>query len=91
MMKTTTIAIEFIGGPFDGHMQSVSATPDELLPSVALPVNENVLRMLDGQARGPARPTRTVAFYELQHDNGWRYCFVQSKRAAEFDLEGWLV
>ena len=66
------VKIEFIGGPFDGHTQSVFAPPASSKSTLALPVNENVFRMLDGKESGPASPSPTVALYELYglHDDG---------------------
>ena len=90
-MKDTSIHVEFIGGPFDGHSQSIAATWDELASTVALPVNENVFRMLAGKTRGPARPSKTVAIYELRNDGEWKYYFLGSRSAAELHLESWQV
>jgi hypothetical protein len=81
--------VEFIGGPFDGHSLYVSDIPDGLATTVALPVNENVFRMLDGESRGPVSPCRTAALYQLQgHDQG-RYYFLRSCRASDLDVKQW--
>jgi len=91
MPQTTAIPVEFIGGPFDGHRQVVAVPLEDLATPVALPINENVFRMLDGQGRGPAAPSQTVALYELRTDNGGRYFYLGSRPAVEFNLENWLV
>lgn len=83
--------LEFVGGPFDGHHQSIAVLPDQLAQTVALPVNENVFRMLDGKLRGPAQPSRTVALYELHQGAPWQYRFLGSRMASEFNLESWQV
>lgn len=86
------VLLEFMGGPFDGHRQAIAAKLDELVPTVALPVNDNVFRMLDGKLRGPAVPSPTVALYELRSEAcGWRYHFLGTRRAADFNLESWCV
>jgi hypothetical protein len=91
-MKQAQILVEFIGGPFDGHSQALSASSEELASTVALPVNDNVFRMLHGKLRGPARPSRTVALYELRRDEeAWKYYFLGSRMAAELNLENWQV
>ena len=90
-MTESQIPVEFMGGPLDGYVQAFAATLDELAPTVALPVNENVFRMLAGKLRRPAQPSRTVALYELRFAGGWRYHFLGSRRAAELNLEHWRV
>lgn len=91
-MVERSIQLEFVGGPFDGHTQAFSPPLNELGSTVALPVNENVFRMLDGRRRGPAVASRNVALYELYHRNGtWRYYFTGTRRAAELNLQTWRV
>lgn len=90
-MKEPQIVVEFVGGPFDGHSQQVTTAESELASTVALPVNDNVFRMLEGRLRGPVRPSRTVALYELYHDQGWRYYFLGSRLPQELHLENWRV
>jgi hypothetical protein len=46
-----TIAIPFVGGPFDGHEQVFSDPP--IVERLALPVNENMLPLLKGKRPGP--------------------------------------
>lgn len=83
--------IEFIGGPFDGHSLDVSDIVEGLATTVALPVNENVFRMLDGQERGPARPCRTAALYRLQGYEDGRYHYLRSCRTSELNYAAWQV
>jgi putative SOS response-associated peptidase YedK len=59
----------------------------ERLLALPLPVNENMLPLLEGQELGPPTPTRTVARYELRKvEGGWQYHFVESVSIKEFDL-----
>lgn len=88
------VRIEFIGGPFDGHSQTIFAPPANYRSTLALPVNENVFRMLDGKESGPASPSPTVALYELyelQDDGERQYRYVGTRPAAEFGLHDWKV
>jgi hypothetical protein len=85
------VRIEFIGGPFDGHTQTIFAPPKSYKSTLALPVNENVFRMLDGQDAGPARPSPTVALYELEGDDDRQYRYIGTRPAAEFGLNNWRV
>lgn len=63
----TSIAIEFVGGPFDGHKQVVACWPDELASTVAMPA-----RFAEPGDR--RTPSRTVALYKLDRSQpGW--CF----------------
>ena len=43
--------VEFMGGPYDGHCQSVPSA-ESLADTVALPVNRNIFRMLSGYWNG---------------------------------------
>jgi hypothetical protein len=95
IMIRQEVRIEFIGGPFDGHSQAVHALPASYRSTLALPVNENVFRMLEGRETGPARLSPTVALYELDDDlhiDGERqYRYLGTRPAAEFGLQGWKV
>lgn len=63
----TSIAIEFMGGPFDGHKQVVACWPDELASTVAMPA-----RFAEPGDRGT--PSRTVALYQLDRSQpGWYF------------------
>lgn len=89
--KQNESTVEFIGGPFDGHRQSVNAPLHGNGGRLALPVNDNVFRMLAGIDVGPARRTPTVAIYELSPIDDSRYHFICSRPAAEFGLQDWKV
>ena len=48
--------INFIGGPYDGHVQTFVVPTDRLFRKMAVPVNRNVFRALAGMPRGPEAP-----------------------------------
>jgi hypothetical protein len=84
--------VEFVGGPFDGHVQAFPKAPENLVRTVAFPINANTLPVLNGESPGPRAPTTSVAFYELCETNGvWWYHFLGSKSPQEwrqlFDLQ----
>jgi hypothetical protein len=90
-MTPDQITVEFVGGPLDGHLHLFEAGVEALAATVALPINDNVFRLMDGRLRGPAQPSRTVALYELRFDGEWRYAYLGSRLPAELNLEHWLV
>jgi hypothetical protein len=56
--------LRFIGGPFDGFRQTVSATDSELPPCVALPLNREAGRLMG--FRGRKSDANRVAVYRLK-------------------------
>jgi hypothetical protein len=86
------ISLTFHGGPLDGHTQTIDASDSELIDVAAIPINENVFRMLEGLPRGPAQPSRTFAVYELRRNGAERlYQFCCFRRASELNAESWCV
>lgn len=70
-------SVEIIGGPFDGHQESVPHDPQRLPEDVAWPVSESIYRLLEGRSHGPERPITSFALYERQKRKGrWCYCFL---------------
>lgn len=61
--------VRFHFGPYDGHVQN-SPSPDTLAETVALPVNNNIFRMLRGLPPLGNPPTTSIAFYELDREGG---------------------
>ncbi len=84
-MLKNSYKIEFIGGPYDGHLESSDCRPIHLAVDVVFLVCENALRLLNGTEPRPGRPLTSVALYELQHRNGIaRYRFVGAIPAKDF-------
>jgi hypothetical protein len=65
-MAANQYEIEFIGGPFDGHRQSLSIPVNSLAETVALPVSRNIFRLLAGYQAAPDAPATSIAIYELE-------------------------
>ena len=85
-------AIEFVGGPFDGHRQTFAFPHAELSEVVMLPVNRNMLRMVQGMRVGPRTAASSVAVYELIHsEHGPRYEYWLSASPQHLQLENWLA
>ena len=75
--------VEFMGGPYDGHCQSVPSA-EALADTVALPVNRNIFRMLSGLPATENVRTTSIAIYELEMvEDSPRYYFLGTTSAAE--------
>lgn len=82
--------VEFVGGPFDGHVY-VGAGARQIAEYVAVPVNARTLSLLDGKGEGKKGAASSVAVYQLQRTgNGWRYLFVAVAPPQDFQLESWI-
>jgi hypothetical protein len=62
-------AIEFIGGPYDGHVLQCLTQPVHLPANVVWLVCEDAFRMLDGKESCPRGSITSVAIYELEITN----------------------
>jgi hypothetical protein len=83
--------LEFIGGPLDGYTYTASFPLSELVDTMAMPVNQNVVRMLGGAPKGEKAPATSVALYELVRRGGaWRYDYLGAASAEQFQLESWI-
>lgn len=83
--------LEFFGGPLDGYTYTASFPLSELVTTMAMPVNPNVVRMLNGRHDGRKAPATSVAIYELkQYDGGWRYEYLGAATTEQFQLETWV-
>ena len=83
-------SLEFVGGPYDGYLQYVAIPQGNLIETVALPVNRNVLQVIKGEPPGKESRTRSVAIYELRQVRGeWKYTFLGSRMAGELDWDHW--
>jgi hypothetical protein len=68
--------VEFVGGPFDGHVELFCGPAERLPEDMIWFVSQNVFRILQGQAEGPKAPVTSIAFYGRSEQEGiWRYCF----------------
>jgi hypothetical protein len=85
MSQKALRAVEFIGGPFDGHVEWLSAKTGELARTGELPehvlcyISENAFRQLHGQDATSAFSVTSVAIYALLlHGADWAYFFVKA-------------
>jgi hypothetical protein len=77
--------IQFVGGPFDGHTQEFAFVPQE---HVALPINDNVFKMLNGERREVLKRVERVALY--RHVDG-KMMFECICPARNLKLQDWRV
>lgn len=83
-MAANHYEIEFIGGPFDGHRQSLSIPVNSLAETVALPVSRNIFRLLAGYQAAPEAPATSIAIYELEIIGGQRrYYFLGATSSSQ--------
>ncbi len=85
-MTPRIVQIQFVGGPYDGHVQAFG--DPGLLNHLSLPVSENILPLLKGEMLGPSTPINSLARYALRKvGDDWQYQFVELMSAKEFDFE----
>lgn len=83
--------VEFVGGPFDGFVYTMSFPDEELLDTVALPVNTNIVRMLQGSLSDNKERASSVAIYDLMTNAyGTRYRFIGASAPRQHALETWV-
>jgi hypothetical protein len=71
-------------------IQYVSLQPSELMELVTLPVNENVLRLVNGEPIGQRAAATSLATYERDLDlQSPRYYFLGSIPADQLALQNW--
>lgn len=88
VMFRRTKKVEFVGGPFDGHRQSLRISSKDWGERLAIPVSENVFRLLAGDSKGAQAPASSVAVYELRdHKRKYYYYFVEARSPEEYELQ----
>ena len=91
-MSRDLVRLEFVGGPYDGHTEKVPLAVEKLTKRLALPVNENMFRILEGAPLGPKLRASSVAIYLLQQDEDEvKFQFCRSVALSEVEAEGWAV
>ena len=87
-MASRAYEVEFLGGPLDGHKVFLPVTV--LARRLALPVNRNVVEMLQRRQRGPLEPVTSVAIYRLRKVvGGLHYIFVEAVETSRFSVKDW--
>lgn len=85
-MPPRIIQIQFVGGPYDGHVQPFN--DPGLIERLALPVHESVLLLLKGKKLGLPSAINSIARYQLQRTgDAWQYHFVELVSAKDIDFE----
>lgn len=64
----SSYAVEFVGGPLDGHMHPFTHSPDRLAWIAGIPVSPDLLRFMNGQGDSAESPPTSVAVYQLHRD-----------------------
>ena len=87
----TPRAIEFFGGPLDGHAERLATSSQRLPARMRIPVKPSLLAFIFGN--GPKDHVRSVAtstaHYRLRRDGGrLRYQHVRSVVEAERECSG---
>lgn len=81
--------VEFIGGPFDGHVQRVSLNLEDMAEVALLPVSRAIYGWLHGQAKPPRARVTSMAEYHLElAGSECRYRFKRSLAPAESSIGG---
>ena len=82
-MPSSEVIMEFVGGPYDGFSQILDEFESDLAPEFELPVQQNLIRIMSGQALGSQQHVRTVAVYALTSESGTiRYVFSRVRWAT---------
>jgi hypothetical protein len=79
MSQNAPNTVEFMGGPFDGHVELLPTERGDLPEHVLCYVSENLFRQLHGQENVSRFTVTSVAIYMLLlHNGGWAYIFVKA-------------
>jgi hypothetical protein len=82
--------VQFLGGPFDGHVQAVRLPRGSLAKLVALPVSREIFQMLSGNRPAPHTPVTSEALYQLDataHEPCYRFVRSVTPVGTRFPLE----
>jgi hypothetical protein len=64
-MSAPVLAVEFVGGPLDGHHQTITAVQEELNTTATFLITRNLFRLLAKRPTGKKHPVTSVAMYQL--------------------------
>ncbi|MBW3598803.1 MAG: hypothetical protein KY475_16195 [Planctomycetes bacterium] len=80
-------AVEFVGGPLDGHTHHFEHSPEQLPPVAKLLMSADFVRVLIGQVERDSAPPTSTAFYCLDGDReSLRYYHLGSFAVEEASL-----
>ena len=76
MSQKSQNIIEFVNGPFDGHLEILSTRAAELPETLVCYISENVFRLMNGETQRSRYSITSVAFYRrARRSTGWVYSF----------------
>ena len=83
--RPSSLEIQFIGGPYDGHRATCVSDPEYLAPDLAWFVGDHLFRMLDGKKIKPQWPDDERRLVSTASMNGvYRYLFTGATSAKAF-------
>ena len=81
-------AVEFVGGPLDGHVHGFTHSPEMLAWITGIPVSPGFVRSLGKRPRASKSTPTSIAVYQLQSDDELRYYHLCSVAEQECECEG---
>jgi hypothetical protein len=74
--RTRRESIEYLYGPFDGHVEYTRTQCDEFPKELLCLVNENAFRLIENQMPVPHVACNSIAIYErVKRNKSWFYLF----------------
>ncbi len=77
---------EFSGGPYDG-CNCIEFEGEDAPPYFDIPVSQNVLRVLNGEAPGRPAPIQAVSIYRLVEPERLLYRYLKTRRVYQDEVD----
>lgn len=75
-MQQDSFEVRFVGGPLDGHTQTLLVPQEQLVEHATFPINRNLFRLMSRHPAGKAHPVTSIASYRLERVEGeFQYSF----------------
>jgi hypothetical protein len=88
MSQNLAHAIEFFGGPLDGHVEFFSADVCRLPEHLLCYISENTFRQLEGREELRRVDVTSLAVYtRLLHRRKWVYWFVTAEAPNQISIQ----
>jgi hypothetical protein len=76
-MYQDALEVRFVGGPLDGHVQSLRVREDQLVNQATFAINRNLFRLMGRNPAGKPHPVTSIAHYRLEREaDDYRYRFL---------------